>query len=303
VGLAVIWGCSPLFIKLSLRIVPAVGVAFVRLALGSLTLAAFCAVSRTRLPAFWRTWWHLAVVALLLNSAPFTLMAYGETRISSGLAGIVNGLTPLLTLAVVGVAFPDQPTGWRRVAGLVVGFLGILIVIGVWEGIPGGQLVGVAACLGAVCCYSVGYPYARAHLIGTGDGALALATAQVILGMLLLVPFELISVFTGHGLVARSIPAGPLLALLGLGALGTGVAYVLNFRIIDAAGSTIASTITYCIPVFAVVLGATVLGESVSWHEPVGGVVVLIGIAMAQTGLGATPARYRPSARATGGRL
>jgi drug/metabolite transporter (DMT)-like permease len=280
---------------------PAVEVAFSRLTLGCLTLLAFCVATRTRLPRSWRTWGHLGVVALLLNSAPFTLMAYGETRISSGLAGVINGATPLLTLAVVGVAFPDQPMGWRRVAGLIVGFLGILVVIGVWQGLPGGQLVGVVACLGAVCCFSVGYPYARGHLGGTGEGPLALATGQVICGALLLAPVVAISALTRHGFGLRAV-SGPLFSLIALGALGTGLAYVLNFQVINAAGSTIASTITYCIPVLAVILGAVVLGERVRWYEPVGGLVVLAGVALSQTGLPA--GKRRPtlgaSAQVTG---
>jgi drug/metabolite transporter (DMT)-like permease len=243
------------------------------------------AVSRTSLRLGTRTWLHLAVLAALLNSVPFTLFAYGETHVSSILVGIINAATPLATLAVTLAAFREEPVDARRVAGLLIGFAGVLVVLGVWSGVPGGEAVGALACLAAICCYGVAYPYARRHLTGIGRPPLALAAGQVLLGTALLLPVLPLS-WGGGGAVDGQVVA----AMLALGVLGSGVAYILNFHIVEAAGATTASTVTYVIPLVAVVAGVAFLGESLTWYEPVGGLVVLLGVAV---GSGRVPLPHR----------
>jgi drug/metabolite transporter (DMT)-like permease len=280
--LGAIWGCSFLFIKLGLASFTPVQVAFWRLAIGAVTLLVIAAVSRTRLPRRRSTWRHLAVVALLFCSIPFTLFAFGETLVSSVLAGLINSMTPLMTLAVVLAAFPEERPTRERKIGLLVGFTGALVVIGIWKGI-GGDLLGVLACVGAITCYGIAYPYTRRHLAGTGDGPVAIATGQVLLGALFLLP---VVGLVGLGGALAGVPATPIsgtsvAAMVVLGALGSGVAYVLSLRIVMVAGATTASSVTYITPVFAVVAGFLFLGEPVSWNEPVGGAIVLLGVAIA----------------------
>jgi drug/metabolite transporter (DMT)-like permease len=275
--LAATWGCSFWWIKLGLEMLAPVQVAFVRLALGATALLVLCGLTRTRLPSRRETWRHLFVVALLLNSVPFTLFAVGETQVSSILAGIINATTPLATLVVVLVAFPEEhPTG-ERVVGLAVGFIGVLVVLGIWNGLGAGEWVGVAACVGAITCYGIAFPYVRRHLTGHSDGPIALATGQVLLGALALLPIALAS-----GGLRGPVVADAVLGMLGLGVLGSGIAFVLNYQVISAAGATVASTVTYLTPVFAVAVGVAFLAESVTWHEPVGGLIVLLGVAIAQ---------------------
>lgn len=284
--LAAIWGCSFWWIKLGLELLAPVQVAFVRLAVGAVALLVLAAALGVPLPRRRSTWRHLLVVGLLFNSIPFTLFAYGETHVSSVLAGIINGATPLATLAVVLVALPEEQPTLARLAGLVVGFTGILIVVGIWNGLGPGELLGIAACVGAVCSYGLAFPYVRRHLSGLPDSGIALAAGQVLCGAALLLPLALVSGGL-HGAVA---PA-PLLGMLGLGVLGSGIAYVLNMQIVREAGATTASTVTYLTPLFAVVVGAAFLGESVSWYEPLGGLIVLFGVALSQ-------GRLRPFATA-----
>lgn len=287
--LAATWGCSFWWIKLGLEMLPPVQVAFVRLAVGATALLIVSAVTGSPLPRSLSTWRHLFVVAMLMNSIPFTLFAIGETHISSVLAGIINAATPLTTLAVIMLAFPEEHPTAERMLGLAIGFVGIMVVVGVWEGLGSGEWTGVAACLGAVTCYGIAFPYARRHLAGLPDGGVALATGQVTLGALVLLPLGI------AGGLPSSIAIGPVLGLLGLGALGSGIAFVLNYQIVRAAGPSTASTVTYLVPLFAVVVGAAFLGEQVNWHEPVGGLVVLLGVAVTQ-------GRIRAAAGA-GGRL
>jgi drug/metabolite transporter (DMT)-like permease len=275
--LGAIWGTSFLLIKIGVRAFTPVQVAFGRMFFGVLALVPVVLAQRTRLPRDLRTWAHLGVAALLLNSAPFTLFAVGEQHVSSVLAGIWNGATPLFTLVVVLVSFPEERPTRDRVLGLVLGFAGVLVVFGAWRGIGHGELVGNLACLGATLLYGFGFPYARRYLAMGGLTIAALAFGQLAIGtaqLAIALPFA--------GGLPDAFPAGPLAAIVTLGAIGTGAAYLLNYSIIRDAGATTASTVGYLVPVFATVAGVSLLGEPLSWNEPVGGLLVLLGVAASQ---------------------
>lgn len=297
-ALGMIWGCSFLFIKLGLEALTPVGVAFTRLAIGSATLLLIARATGTRLPRARRTWGHLALVALLFCSIPFTLFAWGETQVSSILAGIINACTPLATLVIVLVAFPEERPTRERIAGLGIGFLGVLIVVGVWEGLGAGELLGVLACIGAITCYGLAFPLTRRHLVNTGDGPIAIAAGQITLAALFLVPVVAVEAVLGSPVVTGPPSAATVLGMLALGGLGSGIAYVLNTHIVAAAGGTVASSVTYVTPLVAVAAGALVLAEPLSWHEPVGGAVVLLGVAISQ---GRVPLPAGLRARPVGG--
>jgi drug/metabolite transporter (DMT)-like permease len=263
--------------KLGLEVLAPVQVAFVRLAIGAAALLLICAVTGVRLPRRLSTWRHLFIVAMLVNSIPFTLFAYGETHIASVLAGIINAATPLTTLAVILLAFPEEKPTADRVVGLLVGFLGILVVVGVWEGLGSGEWTGIAACLGAVTCYGIAFPYTRRHLAGLPESGVSLAAGQVTCGALVLLPLGVLA-----GPLHGPITLEPVLGMLCLGALGSGIAFALNYQIVRAAGPSTASTVTYLTPLFAIAVGVAFLGETVVWHEPAGGLVVLLGVAISQ---------------------
>jgi drug/metabolite transporter (DMT)-like permease len=285
IALSAIWGSSFLFIKVADRAVPPVGVALVRVAVGAAALLCVLAVQRLALPRWGRVWGHLAVVALIGNALPFTLIAYGETKIPSVLAGIWNATTPLLTLLVAMVILREERPTRARTLGLAIGFAGVVCLLGPWSGLSGGALVGDLACLAAAALYAVAFPYTRRFLSPLGLPATSLAAGQLIcasLELALVVP--LLHLHVGH--VTPSVVG----SLLALGALGTGIAYVLSYGLIERAGATTASTVTYVIPIFATLLGIVVLGESLQWNEPVGAAIVLLGVAVSQgrlSGLGA----------------
>jgi drug/metabolite transporter (DMT)-like permease len=208
-----------------------------------------------------------------VNSAPFTLFAIGEQHVSSLLAGIWNGTTPLFVLVVVLVTLPEERPTRERALGLA----GVLVVLGAWRGIGRGELVGSAACLSAAILYGIGFPYLRRYLATSGLAVPVLAFGQLAMGTLqlaLIVPFA--------GGLPDGIPTGSLAAVAALGAIGTGGAYLLNYSIIRDAGATAASTVTYLVPVFATMAGVGLLGERLTWNEPVGGLLVLLGVAASQ---------------------
>jgi len=270
VALAAIWGTSFLLIKIGDRAFTPVQVAFGRMLFGVLALVPVVLLQRSHLPRDLRTWARFGIAALLLNSAPFTLFAVGEQHVSSVLAGIWNGTTPLFVLLVV---LPTRD----RALGLVLGFGGVLVVFGAWRGVGHGELIGNAACLGATLLYGFGFPYARRYLALGGLSIAALAFCQLAAGTL-----QLALVLPFAGGIPGAFPAGPLTAVVTLGAVGTGVAYLLNYSIIRDAGATAASTVGYLLPVFATVAGVALLGEPLTWNEPVGGLLVLLGVAASQ---------------------
>jgi len=274
--LAAVWGCSFWWIKLGLRAVSFVDVALLRLSFGAAALLVLCAASRSRLPGQLRTWGHLFVLAMLFCSVPFTLFSYGETHISAVLAGLINALTPLTTVAATLAFYRVEPLSPRLLAGLGLGLAGVLVVLGVWNGLGGGQLDGTLACLGAVSCYGLGFAYSARFITGRpGTGSyLALATGQVLCGTLQLLPFGF-----ALGQVHPSAPLSSFLALAALGMLGTGIAYVLNFEVIANAPPALASSVTYLVPVFAVAVGVAFLHENLHWYEPVGAALILAGAA------------------------
>lgn len=277
VTLGLIWGCSFWWIKLGLRALSPVDVAFARLGAGALTLVVASAVTRGGVVRRARTWGHLFVVALLLNSVPFTLFSFGETHVSAVLAGLVNAFTPLATLAVALFVLRLETPSTPRLVGLGLGFVGVVVLIGIWRGLGSHQWLGVGACLGAVLCYGFGFAYARAHLRDPASSPLSLATGQVLCGAVQLLPFAL---WVGH--VRSHAPLSSWVALSALGILGTGLAYVLNFRLVRSAPASVVSSVTYFTPVVSVIVGVAFLGESLSWNEPVGALIILVGAAMTQ---------------------
>jgi drug/metabolite transporter (DMT)-like permease len=271
IGLAAIWGASFLFIKVGVdHGVPPVLVAFTRVAIGALVLLA---VVRTRLPRGRVVNGHLFFVALVMNTLPFTLFAYGEQHVSSVLAGIYNATTPLLTLVAVLLFLPSERPTPRKLVGLGVGFFGVLVVLGPWHSLGGSELGGQLMCLAAAACYGVGATYMRRFLAGRPESGPELAASQLAWGTLQLLIVSLVVGDTPHG-----VTTGAVLSMLALGALGSGVAYILFFKLIREAGATSATSVTYLIPIFSTALGVVVLGETLTWNEPVGAVIVLAAV-------------------------
>lgn len=278
--LSAIWGLSFFFIKVADSALAPMQVAFGRVAVGALTLLLILALRREHLPRGRRVWGHLAVVAVLINVVPFTLIAFAETHITSVLAGIWNATTPLLTLAVVALALPSERPNRQRLLGLGVGFVGVLVVLGLWRSLARGELVGSTASLGAALAYALAFAYTRRFLVGRALSVVALSAGQTLCATV-----ELALVTPFFGAVPAFLPARVWLSILLLGALGTGLAYILNYGVIRAAGATVASTVTYLVPLFATAAGLLFLGERLAWNELVGGAIVIAGVALSQGSL------------------
>jgi len=277
IALGLVWGCSFIFIKLGLEFLTPFGVAFGRCALGAITLLIVVKFKKIKLPSDKQIWFKLWVVAMLLNVIPGILFAYAEVHVTSVLAGIINAATPLATLVVMLIAFREEKLKVEQIQGLIVGGIGVLVVLGIWQGIGDNQLNGVIALLIAVTCYGISFPYSKRNIIPLGLKPESAAATQLVTASITLLPLYLFD-----GVSNDYYRVNNVLAMVALGVLGSGFAYIWNFSIIQAAGSSIASTVTYLTPVVAVFVGWLFLGEKIAWHEPAGALLVILGAAISQ---------------------
>jgi drug/metabolite transporter (DMT)-like permease len=283
-AVALLWGASFLFIKVGLRGLSATQVASGRVWLGFLALVVIASVRRRPMPRESVVYAHLLVVGLLLCVVPFTLFAYGETHISSGLASILNATTPLLTMLVASLFLPQERPTAVKLVGLAVGFGGVLVVLAPWRGVGASDLLGELACLGATTCYGGAFVYLRRFVLPRGLDPVTVALVQVGLAAMV---FAIAAPFVSTAPVQLSWPV--VGSMLALGVVGTGIAYVLNTNVVIGLGATAASTVTYLTPVVGVLLGVVVLSERLSWNEPLGAVLVVAGIALGQGFLRSAP--------------
>jgi drug/metabolite transporter (DMT)-like permease len=277
IALGIVWGCSFIFIKLGLEFLTPFGVAFGRCALGAMALLIYLKIKGLTLVRDRKMIGHLWVVSLLLNVIPGIFFAWAETEVTSILAGIINAVTPLMTLIAIMVVSRNEKPTRPQVVGLILGFLGVLTVLGAWKGLGDNPLWAILILLAAVTCYGFSFPYSRRFILPAQLKPEVMAATQVTLGAITLLPLFLV-----NGIAKSDFLIGPVLAMVALGVFGSGFAYIWNFTIMRDAGSAIASSVTYVTPLVAVLVGLIFLSETLHWYEPAGAVIVLLGAAIAQ---------------------
>jgi drug/metabolite transporter (DMT)-like permease len=278
VAMGLVWGASFLFMKVALGGVSFGQVAWARLVFGAVTLGIIVLATRSVLPRQPIVYLHFVVVAITYCVVPFLLFAWAEQYVSSSLASIYNAVTPITTAILATAAFRVEKLNRDQVLGVLVGVVGVIVVVGPWSiAALSGSVWGQLACLGAVTCYGFSFGYIRRFISHRDIPATTVAFLNIGVAaaiMLVLTPLLALSP------IAFSWPV--LLSLLALGALGTGVVYIWNMNVLRAWGPTATSGVTYVTPVVGVALGILVLGEHLSWNEPVGAVIVLVGILLTQ---------------------
>ncbi len=272
--LGLVWGSSFLWIKIAVTYMGPLAVAAARLLLGLGGLLVVAAVQKQRFPRDHRALLAYLVLGVLQSAVPFALIAWGETKIESGLAAILNGTMPLFTILIAHLWLHDEKITPARLAGLVVGFTGV-VVLGSRDVTTEGLRAtawGQAALLAATLSYAVAATFSRRHL--RREPPLVQATMVVLIGDLVL--------WSAVGVAERPVHFPPLpivwIALLWLGLLGSCLAYLLYFYLISAWGATRASLVTYVFPVVGLILGIMFLGERVDWHLALGSLLVVAGI-------------------------
>jgi drug/metabolite transporter (DMT)-like permease len=276
-ALSVIWGASFLWIKIAVRECSPAALGTIRIGLGLSGLLIAMRVLKVRFPREARIWF-LFIGAGLLNAAiPFPLVAWAEKHISSSMASVLNGTVPLWTNIVVHFCFPDDKMNARRVAGLLCGFAGVVVLASGRAPVPDGEnghettLLGVAAMLAAALCYAFANAYTKKFLRGLAP--IVISTMTFIFAFLIMLGMWAVS-------GPLRLPTLPLtwVALSWLGFLGLSAAYVMYFKLFDAWGPSRVSTIAYGFPFTGMMLGIVFLNEAPTWRLLAGAMLIVLGL-------------------------
>jgi drug/metabolite transporter (DMT)-like permease len=273
-----IWGASFLFIELALTFLNPIGVAFWRTVFGALSMLVAMLIFKSKLPKSFAAWKHLTIAGIYMGSVPYVLFAYAQTQVTSALAAIINAVTPITTVIVILIAFRTEKLKAHVITGIVVGLVGVLIVLGAWQVFGSNNPLAILALLVAITLYGIGTPYVRQNITPLKLPTEVSVFGQIGTAAITLLPFYLLS----GPLLTNTPDLQSVASIVTLGALGSGVAYLLYYKILEVVGSAIASSVTYITPVIAVILGVLLLGEDLHWYEPVGGLIVILGAAISQ---------------------
>lgn len=273
--LSVFWGGSFFFVEVLIKYLPPLTIVTSRVGFAALGLWALILTLKLPLPKTKQHWKALFVVGLLNNALPFCLIVWGQTQISSGLASIFNATTPFFTVLVAGALLADERITRQKLMGVILGLLGTVVLIGpeVLNGLTG-SVYGQLAVVGAALSYALAATYSR-RFKEWGLSPLIVATGQVTMATLILLPITLI-IDQPWGL--SLIPIVAIGSVAGLAFFSTVLAYILYFRLIDSAGATNAALVTFLVPISAILLGVTILGETFSTLHAIG--MGLIGLGL-----------------------
>ena len=286
VTLSILWGGSFFFTEVALAALPPLSVVFARVAIGALALLVLVHAAGLRLPRGLRLWRAFFVMGALNNLIPFSLIVWGQTAITGGLAAILNATTPLFTVVLAHILTRDERLTLAKLAGVAVGFLGVAVMIGpqVLGGLATGGL-GIAvlahlAVLGAALSYAFAGIYGRRF---RDTPPLITATGQVTASTIMLCPLALMvdqpwTLALPDPEITWAINWAIVGALLGLGLLSTAAAYVIYFRILARAGATNLLLVTFLIPVSAILLGVMVLSEQLTAAQVAGMGLIALGL-------------------------
>ena len=270
-ALAALWGGSFFFVKVLDGELPPFTIVLGRVGLAALMLNLWLLLRRDFMPRSVRLWGAFIAMGVLNNVVPFSLIAFGETRIASGLAAILNATTPLFTVFVAHLLTDNERLTQGKLAGTAVGFAGVAVLIGpdVLAGLGHGDLLGEGACLLAALTYGFAGLYGRRF---KGIAPIKVATGQMTGSTLVLIPLAAV---VDRPWTLSAPDASGWGALFGIALLCTVVAYILYFRILAVAGATNLMLVTFLIPVSAILLGVCVLGEALLARQVLG--MALIG--------------------------
>lgn len=273
--LGLFWGSSYLFIKIGVETLPTFVLIAGRLGIGALLLGIVLAVARQPLPRDPKTYGHLAVMALINIVIPFTLITWGEQSIDSALAAILNSTVPLFTIVLAAAVFTDEAITVNRLVGLLVGFGGVVIVTSrSLGGASESSVLGELAMIGSSISYAMGNVYARKMVHGLRP--MVPAFFQVFIAFLVTATIALLT----EDPLGVALTPDAAFAVVWLGILGSGLAYLVFFRLLRDWGSTRTSLVAYLLPIVGIGLGFVVLGEAIDARIILGTALIIGGVGL-----------------------
>ena len=277
-ALSVLWGGSFFFFEILLEHWQPLTIVTLRVAIATLFLWIFLGLSKTPLPKTMKAWVALFVVGILNNVIPFFLIVWGQTHITAGMSSILNATTPIFTVIVAGALLADERITGQKLIGVIVGLIGTVVMIGpevLVGGLTSGNAIGQLAVIGAAISYAFAGVWSR-RFKTLGITPLVIAAGQTLMATLILIPIVLMI----------EAPLGTLetasqtiwAAMIGLAVFSTAFAYLLYFKLIETAGATNASLVTFLVPISAILLGVFFLDEEFTRSQGIG--MSLIGLGL-----------------------
>ncbi|MCF6136934.1 DMT family transporter [Pseudalkalibacillus berkeleyi] len=274
ITLSLIWGTSFYFIKILVEDLGPWGIVFVRCSLGALTLLLIIFVKRKQFFVKNIPWLSLLIVGLFNALIPWGLIGISETKISSSLASIVNATTPIWT-SVIGVIFFSVTLRMKQWSGVVIGFIGILILIDLnLTQLFNEDLIGMGTMIAATLCYGFSSQFTKKHLQGISVMIISLITLVVgAIGSSVLM-------FISNSSIDLTLitTTENLIAMVGLGVFGSGLAYLLFYYMIQEGSAEFATFVTYLVPITAMIWGWLLLDEHIPTHAIFGLILILVGV-------------------------
>lgn len=290
--LALIWGSSYFFIRIGVEQVPPFQLVFIRTAIAAGGLTVVVYVRGKRLPTDWRSLADLLFLGIVNTVFPFALITWGETRIESSLASVLQGTAALFSLVIAHFTFADERITLRKIVGLVIGFLGVVVLAGRSTGAAGAErnmtmhLLGQVAIILSSLCYALGGAYSRKAMQNRLEPIVTAAGAMIVAAITTGLIAYLSPPLGGAAPVSfGTLTPKVLSALLALGLLNTFGAYLIFYSLIATLGAARTSMVTYIIPVVGVALGALFLGEQVDLRLLIGAVLIIGSIAIVNLNL------------------
>lgn len=273
-ALTAMWSPSFLFIKLAIEELPPFTIVGLRVSLATLILGGLLALKRQPLPLNAQFWFHSAVMALFASVMPFALFCYAEKTIESALAAILNGCSPMFTAMLAHLFIPSDRLQPQKVVGIALGAGGLaaLFAPNIAEGFNGSTL-GIIAGASAAFCYAVSHVYAKKYI--TGQPPFVTPLAQLLCSSIMLLPL----MFIYDDPLNLPFPsARALLGIAGLTLLGTVIAFIIYYKLLEHCGPTAISMVACFFPVGGILLGFVFLGETLSWASLGASMLILLGL-------------------------
>lgn len=272
--LSTMWGGSFFFVGIAVNDLPPLTIVTLRVGIAALALWSFAFFFGLRPPKSLAIWGSFLAMGLLNNAIPFVLIVWGQTQIASGLASILNAATPIFAVVVAGLFLPDERPTPLKVVGIVLGFIGVVVMIGVPAIAGSNDILAQLAIVGAALCYAFAGVYGR-RFKGMKMNPIIVSAGQVTASTLVLLPIALI---VDGPLKLATINYQTWIAILALGVVSTAIAYVIYFKILELAGATNVLLVTLLVPVSAILLGALFLNETLELIHFVGMALIALGL-------------------------
>ena len=277
--LALLWGSSFFFYKILVAALPPLTVVLGRLGIAAIAMNLWLAATGQSVPLAKGRWLRFLLLGFLNNALPFTLVVWSEIHISSGMASILSATMPIFMVAVAHWGTDDEKLSWAKSAGIGLGILGVMILVGPDAYAGGSSVWGELAVVVAACVYAFAAIYSRQF---KDLPPLVAATGQVSGGAVIMVPLSLL---LDHPWSLPMPDAGVWASLLAIALINTALAYFVYYRMLAGTGVTHISLVTLLNPVIALLLGAVFLGEGVTTRALAGMVVIGAGLATIDGGL------------------